>query len=221
MTTRTLSPASAAPDELDRAAAYLADRLGGTVIDPERERAGRAAAAKMLAGWNRSAYARAAEVTAVWVPGATFPACRARWLLTALDAGQAVSWMAAYPRRRRDPWRPATAPTREQLAAWAEPCPVLPWWWAPPGPAHPGGVCDCAERAARPAPRSAPGPAPVPPPVHPETAGWTVLGHTLDLSDRVLRIDGRQVADDVSPADIVIYARRLYVGGRPVANLAA
>jgi hypothetical protein len=37
----------------------------------------------------------------------------------------------------------------------------------------------------------------------------------------VLTVDGREVAREVDPAKVTVYARRLYVSGRPVADLAA
>ena len=215
------SPASAPAaelDDVDRAADYLAAALGGTVLDPAERGADPAAVA--LAGWNRAVYSRA-EVTAVWCVGAEFPACRARWLLDAIDDGRPVQWVAAYPRRRGQPWRAATAPTRDQLAAWAEPCPVLPWWWAPPGPAHPRGVCDCIERGPlhprTPEPPAAAARVPAPA----GAPAWTVHGHAVDLRGGVLTVDGRQVAAGVTLTDVTIYARRLFVGGQPVADLAA
>jgi hypothetical protein len=64
--------------------------------------------------------------------------------------------------------------------------------------------------------------APEPPAEPPGGAeSWTVLGHAVTLTAGVLALDGRQVAHDVAPADITLYARRLYVGGRSVADLAA
>jgi hypothetical protein len=211
----------------DPAAEQLAADLGGTVADPAAADAADAVA--RLAAWNRTAYARS-EITAIWTAGTAFPACRARWLLDEISRGRAVHWVAAYSRRPREPWRTSTAPTAEQLAAWAEPCPVLPWWWSPPGPAHGGAACDCTEPgpAAAVAPAAAvygttsehPGP---PASEHPGPAppAWTVEGHAVDLRGGVLTVDGRQVARDVIPADITLYARRLFVGGRPVADLAA
>jgi hypothetical protein len=56
----------------------------------------------------------------------------------------------------------------------------------------------------------------------PDRAAWTIQGRAVAVSAAgVLTVDGRPVAEGVTPADVTVYARRLYVGGRPVADLAA